>query len=250
MRMPISRLTEKTLREVVVGVTNGNILSSSQVPDKMWNLVFMPLAMGAFIPPDELIEEAMGSREPPENLEGEPPKPTHPGYPDEPEPPTKPTMEKLDSQLLSDVEWGECGEEVLEDATLSLDSRNAKAIKDWTEESLQWQSELEVWREACLVVDEDYNTEVIEWRESLDNHKGLAEARESQRKAWIAKYDETFKDWTADFGAVFGYMKDTFPRSVNGYPMFYEVSLVHKEDWDRIMKAVEREWERQQTIPV
>ena len=40
-------------------------------------------------------------------------------------------------------------------------------------------------------------------------------------------------------------MKDAGPRGINGFPMFFSLSVLHKEDWERVKAAILREQERE-----
>jgi hypothetical protein len=248
--LPIPRLKEKGLRELVVGITRGTILTSNQVPESIVNLVFMPVGMGAFKPPPEVVEKLLGSSAPPDCLEGEPPKPKHPDYPEEPSPPPRPVLEKVDPDLVSSVEWGDEEEGHLEKVMRDLEEENRNLIKSWNEDCINWQSLLDVWKADCERVDEVYARTIQEWKYTLSQHEGDIEKREGLRQDWIARYNDLFSDWGKDCGPLYGHTKDTWPRSINGYPMFYEVGILHKEDWKRVRKAVEGEWERQQTLSV
>jgi len=168
-RLQVPRLTQDELRELVLDIVSGQVLSSSQVPARDWPLVFMPLAMGALDPSDDLVVEVVG------------PKPI---IPEEPVPPTP-----------DDPMWAYADEEMAE-----ARAERKAAIKDHDE--------------------------------------------------WDKRYRALFADWSADVGAITGNMKDTFPRGVNGYPMFHAVRVIHKDDWERVVKAVEREWERSKDIEV
>lgn len=250
MKYPVPRLKEETMREIVLGIVKGNILTSSQVPESMVRMVFFPLSMGAFRPPEEVVEKVLGSSEPPEVLEGEPPKPPHPGYPSEPEIPEKPILEKLGDDLVSQVEWGDLEESELHKVGREVDKRNREKVQAWERESLNWQTLLEAWKDECEKVDGEYAKILEGWRASLDQHKDAVEKREDLRNEWVARYNKIFKDWAEDFGPLYGELKNSFPRSINGYPMFYEVGLLHKEDWTRIRAAVDNELDRQKSISV
>ena len=249
-QFPIPRLSEERMRELVVGIVNGQILTSEQVDSASRNLVFLPIALGALGPTPELRKLYLGSEGPPDVLEGEPLKPQHPGYPDEPVCAEKPTLEVVDPQMASDVEWGDAEEEELKLLIQEVDERNRALIREWDRLSLEWQKELEAWGEKCKEIDLEYSLLVKSWEDSLDDHKDKVDERNSLRESWVQKHDETFQDWMKNLGVVYGDIKDSFPRSINGYPMFHAIGVVHKDDWERVRKATEREWEREKTLQV
>jgi hypothetical protein len=250
-RLPIGRLSEDAMRELVVDIVSGKVLTSAQVPDNMCSLVFFPAAMGAFSPPPELRKELLGTTEPPESLEGEPPKPPHPGYGgEEPKLPPPPELVEVSSELVSAVEWGESDPQELEIETLRIQDMNAKAQLAWKRERGEWETALAAFKEECEKVDASYAQEVAEWKSTLDAHETKVAERKRLHDDWVARHDELFSEWMDDLGVMWGHTRDSFPRGVNGFPMFYVVGTVHKEDWNRVRLAVEREIERSQTFEV
>jgi hypothetical protein len=238
------------MRELVLDIVSGRVITSAQVPDVTCRLVFLPAAMGAFSPPRELREALLGSSEPPESLEGEPPKPSHPGYCEEPELPSKPELQEVSPQIVSDVEWGDVGPETLKVERAKVEEFNSKAVGEWELERETWEASLKEYKKACDQVDSEHNKDVAAWRKSLDAHAEKVAERKRLHDDWVALHDETFSEWMADLGVLWGHRKDSFARSINGFPMFYEVGALHKEDWDRVRGAVERERERAKTLDV
>lgn len=51
-------------------------------------------------------------------------------------------------------------------------------------------------------------------------------------------------------GVLYSEYSKAFPRTVNGYPMFGEFRILHKKDWERASKAINRELERRKEIEV
>ena len=51
-------------------------------------------------------------------------------------------------------------------------------------------------------------------------------------------------------GCVYAYMREAGPRSINGYPCFFSMHIVHIDDWARAAKAIEREEKRRESIEV
>lgn len=60
--------------------------------------------------------------------------------------------------------------------------------------------------------------------------------------------------WTeeelSNIGVLYARMSQASPRAINGYPMFFEVSLMHKDDWERARVVIMQEYERLQNIEV
>lgn len=63
-----------------------------------------------------------------------------------------------------------------------------------------------------------------------------------------------FANWEEDdlkkIGVIWEYTKEAGPRSINGYPCFFSLRIMHREDWDRCAAAIDREQDRQQDIEV
>lgn len=63
-----------------------------------------------------------------------------------------------------------------------------------------------------------------------------------------------FKDWTEDalkkVGVLYAPMSAALPRSINGYPMFTEVRVLHRDDWARASKAIHRELSRREKLEI
>ncbi len=61
-------------------------------------------------------------------------------------------------------------------------------------------------------------------------------------------------EWTPEelneIGCIWEWMREAGPRSINGYPMFMSLRLLHKEDWARAKVALERESKRRENIKV
>ena len=53
-----------------------------------------------------------------------------------------------------------------------------------------------------------------------------------------------------EVGGLYARMSTAFPRSINGHPMFWEVGLVHRDDWARAWKAIHRERTRRTEMEV
>lgn len=53
-----------------------------------------------------------------------------------------------------------------------------------------------------------------------------------------------------NIGVLYEHMAKAGPRSVNGCPMFLSMQFMHKDDWERAAKAIDRERERRKAIEV
>jgi len=58
------------------------------------------------------------------------------------------------------------------------------------------------------------------------------------------------KDRIASIGRIYEYFDAAGPRAVNGFPMFTSVRFLHKEDWERVLPAIEKEAKRRSEIEI
>ncbi len=241
----IPKLSSDALRELVLARMACQVMFSDEVDPKSWGMVFMPVMFGALNPPKEVLEQVLGSSEPPEALPGEPPKPQHPGYNDKAgDPPQKPVLGKLPQKVQSDHDWGYLPDEDWEKLRVKLEARNQEMIRDWEQASMAWMCALDEDTLARKAVDEAHEEALREWGKSLSQHAEAVAERERLREDWHARSSLLFKEWVQDLGAIVGDMRHAFPRSINGFPIFSQVQFLHKDDWTRIREALIREQKR------
>lgn len=251
MKLQIPRLSKEEMRNIVRLRLAKEVMFSDEVSPDLVGIVFMPLAMGALQPPKEILIEALGSEYPPETLKGEPPKPEHPGYQDKAgDPPPKPKIAKLPEKIQADIEWGYIPEEEWEGLHAQVREENQKKIRAWEDASMHWMDLLDQDRKSREEVDALYEKALLEWKDSLAQHEEAVREREALKAEWEKKYKVLYAEWAGDLGVVMGNMKDTFPRGINGFPMFHAIQMVHKEDWARIRGAIVREQERAKEIEI
>lgn len=244
-KLEVMRLTPESMRELVRDRLSCQIMFSDEVPPNLLGMVFMPFLLGALNPPAEVLEKVLGSSEPPEALPEEPPKPIHPGYRDQAgEPPTKPLLGRIPQKAQSDLEWGYLTEEEWQAIKVKVDAANQEKIREWENASMAWMEALDRDTEARRLVDEEHAQAVQNWQESLSKHAEVCSQREKLREEWDEKYEALTREWTRDVGVLVGDMKHSFPRSINGFPMFHAMQIVHREDWERIRAALLREQEK------
>ncbi len=251
LRMPVPRLTEDQMREIVLDRLACKVMFSQEIPIATRSMCLLPVAMGAFAVPVEIREAVLGSAEPPDSLPEEPDKPVHPGYPDPVgDPPVKPVLAKVPDPVLSDYEYGDITEDEMAEVRAEIKAANDARIREWHDDLMAWQMALDEETRTRREIDEAHNAAVEAWKASLPQHEEATAAREAAIKDWTARHDEAFAEWGHDIGEIMGRMKDTFPRSINGCPMFHTVTLIHKDDWSRIEAAIIREQERSADIVV
>jgi len=61
-----------------------------------------------------------------------------------------------------------------------------------------------------------------------------------------------FANWSdtgmANIGVLWEYTSKAGPRCINGYPIFFSMHMVHKDDWAVAVEAAQRERERRKNI--
>jgi len=250
-RMPVPRLTEDEMREIVLDRLACKVMFSCEIPIATRSMCLLPVAMGAFSVPGEIREAVLGSAEPPDSLPDEPDKPAHPGYPDPVgDPPARPVLAKVPDSVLSDYDYGDITEDQMVEIRAEIEATNKARIRAWDDASHAWHEALDEERRVRREIDEAHAEAVEAWEASLPQHAEAVEAREAAIKDWVTRHDEAFSEWGADVGVIMGRMTDTLPRSVNGYPMFHRVTVIHRDDWSRIEAAIIREQKRGSQIQV
>ncbi len=246
----VGRMSQEALRETVRGLLDGTWYPSVAVPEELMQLVFVPLAMGALSPPDELREKLVGH--PPKLLEDsdKPELPEEPEYPKKPGKPRLPKKVKVDPQVQSDWEWDEITQEEydahLEEVVLTNEDR-AKRYKIRLD---AYPTKLREWEEECERIRQEYDQACQAVQDELSRWADKArEAREAY-DAWVEKHDRIFSKWGSEIGCLIAPMKNAFPRSINGHPMFHSFTIIHKDDWSRIHNACVRESERMENLEV
>lgn len=206
--------SDEELRNFVRGYCDGRIYTSNDVPPDMLYMVFMPLMLGAMNFPEEVqkhLDQVL---------------PQHPGEKpsfDEPEPkddppPTKPA--KPDPPYQEDIQRWERQCAALDDAIEAVGTAN--------------RIRREQWEQRKAAVD---NFSQTDWERKTAAHEA------AQRGARVQYWKDLGIFWesTDEF---------TFPRSINGYPMFASVRMMSQSDWERARKAIHRELEHRKNMEI
>ncbi len=247
--MDIPRQSKEALKQLVRDFIANGVLFSAQVPANLVSMVFMPLALGALSYP---VEEP--------SLPAEPVKPVR-GFsrPKRPEPDVeavRPTLEAAVAEAreaLRDAEfrarWDEAtpedvhaaraalgrAEDVLWDVIMvaekAADAAHEVALTEYRENLAEHRAVMSEWRDA-----------VKAWRDECEKLR-------SEREAWEAGRTAYFDKLKADLGVIYGYHKDAIgQRAINGFPMLASCGLLHREDWELVRNAIDRELDRQKEI--
>ncbi len=245
-----SRSVEE-LRQLVSEIVAGTFITDAQVSADLVQSVFMPLMFGAFNVPEGVEENLMGEKAP--NSEPykaqKPPEPLP--YPAEPPAlPAEVVLLEPDENLALACKFGDISDESYQEHLDYIKSQN-QALK------LKYKTELDAtsglrkaWKKDCLSIDRKNQRGLNKY---LKNEIVLMDAhlqKEEEVTAWRDRRREMFSEWWSELGAIGEHISKAGPRSINGYPIFFSMAVINKEDWDRIRAAVKREFDHRDNMEV
>lgn len=246
---PLPSQSKEFLKELVRDYLGGALMFSCQVPPDMLSLVFMPIALGALgykvpqpTPPAEVLKPARPSR-------------PEPGKADISELSVKLQTALAEAQQnLTDTEYKVRWSDATDRDLSTAKRRVTKATNALKKAGVLAQKAVEAAHRLALKaymeslrdyrkVANQYRADVRAWRVANDTLLADLAAWEDGRKAYFDSVNQ-------NLGVLYGYHKDTFPRSINGYPMFHAMGMLNRPDWERVRSAIEREQERAKDLDV
>lgn len=246
--MDIPRQPKETLKQLVRDYLASQVIFSSQVPDHLVHMVFMPLALGGLAYPVAEPE-----------VPAEPAKPVR-GFsrPKRPVPDVGAAREGLEAAVAESREaldraefrarWGEDTPGEVEAAREAL-TRAEDALRD-AEAAANRAADAA--HEAALTEHRanlaKHRLALSEWRGRMKAWREECEALQPKVAEWGAGRDAYFDKLKSDLGVIYGYRRDAMERGINGFPMLATCSLLHREDWELVRKAIDRELDRQKEI--
>jgi hypothetical protein len=253
------RMEEDDLRTFVLHYCDQQILCDFQVDPNILGSVFMPLMFGALSLPDELQPE-----------EPTTPKPQLPEPPEKPEPPPKPKMEAeptIPARLLemegeirefrNRIEWEDADDEDLEAFMASIADDKAKLEAEWEQAQATYRRREQTHEENMALWRTEKAAQAREHKAALRQHDKDRVAYDKARAAYEAEIEvvneirgRTTELYLANLGIVYEYYNKGGPRSVDGFPTFGSCRLLHKLDWQRAQKAIDRELARRKEIEI
>ena len=248
-------MSDKDLRTLVFELCDGAVLTDKQVPANLLAMVFMPLMLGGLSVPDDVLEKIKNLLPPNPGPEPEIKKrPLPPILVMYPEPPREPEIPIPDPQRVAELEfqisWQTATPAELETYKAKIKQKADAIKKDWEQEV----AETEVRREEVAVENAallktlaettaaweaetaSFPAQHLEWQ--------LAEVRHSQA------YKGVYEEWIKNIGAIYEHISEAGPRGVNGFPIFFSFHTAGKEDWIKIMKAVQKETKRREKVKI
>ena len=257
--LTIPRMEKDALRAFVRDYLAGLIFTSANIRDfdmGLLSMIFMPIALGAL---------AFGEPQP---KEPEAPKtPVQGGLPTEPvDPGPVPTMDEskylkkaLDRlhELEFKFSWDEVPESVvvrqrekIENARQKLSGKYRVLAQAHIDKQTAYMAEKAVYDAKCREVAEKYLTDMVQYEQDLQAfNSGKTKADyDAAMVEWSTRDEEYSKFLQRTLGVIWTYNSGAGPRAVNGYPIFSDMRLMHKDDWDIARKTIIREQNKAQDM--
>jgi hypothetical protein len=264
---------QKQLKQFVLDYCDGRLYCDHQCDPGIIQMVFMPLALGAFASeaPDKLKgtegcpvwhaeQKLPKSPGPKPRSEAAPKPPEKPEYPAAPIPPTviypDPDKEKrIASKYITIVEVQAVTDlfvEGTDDPQEVQDYRDAIEIKNAAQEALhaaamvKWDQAKDTIDKAHQDAQEAHERAMQEWREA----KVSLDTRTAQWAREDAISTAAWRGFTStrlqQLGVIYEEISQAGPRSVNGQPIFWSFKTLNRSDWKRAYAAILRELSRRE----
>ena len=235
---PLPRMKDEDLKKFVQDYVANQIFTSHDAQKRNADLgmVFMPLMMGAFEPPEGLYDRPEYPNEPKRVDALELPEP-----PKEPLPPLplKEALEALEA-LKEEVAYDRAAPDKLNALQTHLDEKVSEDRKEFEAALEQHRIALVEHESECVRLQteheesvEAYKQEVLAFDKAMEDYEKDEEVYQAKREAWVTAQMK-------DVGVVWEYLNKSLPRGVNGNPMFMSCRIMHKEDWKRATKALDK----------
>lgn len=245
--MDIPRRTKEDLKQLVRDYVAGQVLFSSEIRDPhMVGMVFFPIMMGALsygvaapVLPPEPVKPVRGFARPKRPL------PDYGAAKAGREAAMAEAREVL-TRAEFRARWGEGGESEVHEARVAFE-----LARDALADAL---SEAEAVADAALGVAMveyrallgEYSAALREYRTAMVEYRTACEGMSGEVAAWELGKAAHQKSLEANLGVIYGYHRDAVGgRAINGYPMLGSCWLLHREDWDVVKVAIDRELSRE-----
>lgn len=255
MRLP--RMDDKDLREFVISFSNNTIWTSRHIRGTDIGMVFMPVAFGCMSIPEKVQKRIFKNLMDDPGPEPEcPDKPKMDELPEKPEKPEKPEPIKPDPEVLKEIkmgiDWQDKDSQDIASYKAKIEEQNAELQADYEAQVKAWQAECAQVQEKIDLIEAKHKAAMITWETVNSDFPPKHAAWVEAKARWDAVTRGVGEQYLKDFGCVWAdtAKHHTFPRSVNGYPIFSECCLMHQEDFNRAMQAIELETKRRENITV
>lgn len=246
-----TRMADEELRKFVLAYTAGQVFTSADLEGRgeanLLLSVFMPLAFGALDHPKWPLPE-----KPPEPVE--PVAPTKPQDIPKPELPGAreydPALPAAVARLENALSWDDAVEAELAEARRAVEADRQAVDEANAALEEQHRTLLADWEAACQQQDQAW----LAARSNYEKAKASFDlAREREKHARTCRVLDMagsllVNAYFRDLGIIWEYLGEAAPRAINGCPMFFSCHLMHREDWERARAAINREFERRESI--
>lgn len=255
---PIHKKSVEDLRVFVQEYCAGHILTNLSVPPSMIGTIFAPIMLGGMKLPAELEAElnlicpdpgpepvAVKFPDPPAILPN-PPKPSEPSYPV----PDPAVLEELDMGgrwSMDPTDHLSRKNEYLN--SVELEKTNLQSRYLW--ELSVWELEIHEVTEKNAKNLKEHQAEILRIQEGNLEYQAACQEWET-KKAQRDELDYGVRmQYFSTVGAFYGKRSDAMGNMcINGYPMLHTVAFMHKDDWDRVVVAINRELDRANSLEV
>jgi len=247
-------MTREQIKQFILDYCNGQIYTEMDVPQNVLGMVFMPLTFGALSPPWEIVPESPVKPTVPKPVT--PPEETKIGkYPEKR--PRKPKAIKPDpervAEIQSDIDYELASDKDLHQYMADIGAQDQ-------DQTAAHEAKLAKWKLGKEKFMADHKTEMEEAQKEYEEQKAeydaALEGLESDLEAYEEAKDKVDKEsgaiiahWLKDYGCVYGHLKDANSgRCINGYPMFFAMGYLHREDLPIVIEGCRREQQRRQEM--
>jgi hypothetical protein len=267
------------LKAFVLDYVGGTIFTDHHLRGhdrNMMGSVFMPVAFGAFsIGGPEEGEEPSEAWLQQKKLPICGDEPKRPDPPSEPGPPVYPDEPPAPKLLVEDA--GVVATLAAKEATPTTPLTTVKDIFDT--DTGEGSAKVQEYREGIRLKNEwtthEHNEALAAWEaakvEQDQAHQLLLEEHQAAFAAWettTAEHPARHREWkrqkaiteaanqgfTAtrlrNLGCLYEHLSQAGPRSINGYPIFWSVRILNRDDWQRAAAAIDRELERRDNMEI
>lgn len=240
--MIVEKKSVEDLRKIVSGIVAGTFFVSPQAPSDLLQSIFMPLVFGALAVPEEVCTELLGPRPPEEDMytPGDPPKCAE--FPPEPRPvqDMAPILD-IDPEKARDFNFGDITEEEFSQHILSVEAENLKNKEKFDKANSDLKVEKKAWKKKVSRIKAAHLKALEKFLASEATRMENFLKNSAKADEWYARKEELFSNWLSDIGVIGEEIHKAEPCSINGYPIFFSFTTIHKDDWGRIRVAVNRE---------
>lgn len=238
---PLSRMGDDELKAFVQDYISNAVFTSHDAHVHGCTdigMVFFPLIMGCFEPPEGLFDQPVEPEEP--TIVEAPTMPLAPLLDVRPQAQAYTEAHKALEALESEVAYDYADPKKLVDLRAEVEAKSSEHRKEID-------AALEAHRLALIEHEAECNQIQAEHDEAVEAYKqavlGFDKAMEDYEEA-EAVYQEKREVWikaqTDEIGIVWEYHSKSLPRSINGLPCFMSCRIMHKDDWERATKALDK----------